>query len=227
MKKEMLKTGLTLMVFTVVAGLALSLVYVATKDRIKKSEISAKLEAINQVLRDPISGAIIVDEREVNEIVRREGVESRTLREYKEGTVLGPLYTFLSRDGRKVYVLSAQAPGYGGNVVTMACFIENGEGLMLNVIRVLDYSQETPGLGAKIGETTVQERFSLIPPEGLEHGVRVDKDAGSPQGTVEELKAKGIVKVSDVMTGATITPRAVTTAINLMYKYLTEEVLKR
>lgn len=34
------------------------------------------------------------------------------------------------------------------------------------------------------------------------------------------------MKVSDVMTGATITPRAVTVALNLMYRYLTEEVLK-
>jgi electron transport complex protein RnfG len=33
------------------------------------------------------------------------------------------------------------------------------------------------------------------------------------------------VKVSDVMTGATITPRAVVTALNLMYRYL-EEVSK-
>lgn len=97
---------------------------------------------------------------------------------------------------------------------------------MLNSVRVIDYSQETPGLGAKIGEEDIQKRFFPIPPEGLKNGLKVDKDAGLPKGSPEELKQKGIVKVSDVMTGATITPRAVTVALNLMYRYLTEEVLK-
>jgi electron transport complex protein RnfG len=86
--------------------------------------------------------------------------------------------------------------------------------LTYNAIKVLDASQETPGLGAKILEEAPQKRFYGIPQEGLEHGVVVDKDAKGRKGP-------GVVKTSDIMTGATITPRAVANAINIMYAYLT------
>ncbi len=48
----------------------------------------------------------------------------------------------------------------------------------MNKIEVLDYSGETPGLGAKIAEDKVKERFYSIPYSGLSSGVKVDKDAG-------------------------------------------------
>ncbi|MCD6551760.1 RnfABCDGE type electron transport complex subunit G [Thermotoga sp.] len=224
--KDILKTGLILMIFTAISGLFLGVVYTGVKGKIQEADRAAKLNAIKFVLKDPITGEYLVDEKTIEEVVKKTGIETVVLKEYREGAVLGPVYEFETKDGRRAYVLSGYAPGFGGNVTTVACFLETKNGLILNSVRVIDYSQETPGLGARIGEESVQRRFFLIPPEGLKNGLRVDKDAGSPKGTPEELKKKGIVKVSDVMTGATITPRAVVTALNLMYRYLTEEVLK-
>ena len=90
------------------------------------------------------------------------------------------------------------------------------------MIRVLDASQETPGLGAKILEEEPQKRFYGIPQSGLEEGVVVDKDA--KDRSVKD-KMHGVVKTSDIMTGATITPRAVANAINIMYSYLKDHLL--
>ncbi|AJG40563.1 electron transporter RnfG [Thermotoga sp. RQ7] len=224
--KDIIKTGLILMIFTAISGLFLGFVYVGVKGKIQEADNAAKLSAIKFVLKDPISGEYLVNEKTIEEVVKKTGIETIVLKEYREGTVLGPVYEFRTNGGKKAYVLSGYAPGFGGNVTVVACFLETESGLMLNSVRVIDYSQETPGLGAKIGEEEVQKRFFPIPPEGLKNGLKVDKDAGLPKGSPEELKQKGIVKVSDVMTGATITPRAVTVALNLMYRYLTEEVLK-
>jgi electron transport complex protein RnfG len=223
--KDILKTGLILMVFTAISGLFLGLVYMGAKGKIQEADNAAKLSAIKFVLKDPLTGDYLVDEKEIEEVVKKTGIETVVLKEYKEGVVLGPLYEFVTKDGRDAYVLSGYAPGFGGNVTVVACFIKTEDGFMLNSVRVIDYSQETPGLGAKIGEESIQRRFFPVPPEGLKNGLRVDKDAGLPKGSPEELKKQGVVKVSDVMTGATITPRAVVTALNLMYGYL-EEVSK-
>ncbi|PLV57481.1 RnfABCDGE type electron transport complex subunit G [Thermotoga sp. SG1] len=224
--KDIIKTGLILMIFTAISGLFLGFVYVGVKGKIQEADNAAKLVAIKFVLKDPFTGDYLVDEEMIEEVVKKTGIDTITLKEYKEGAVLGPIYKFKTKDGKSAYVLSGYAPGFGGNVTVVACFLETKNGLMLNSVRVIDYSQETPGLGAKIGEEDIQKRFFPIPSEGLKDGLKVDKDAGLPKGTPDELKQKGIVKVSDVMTGATITPRAVVTALNLMYRYLTEEVLK-
>jgi electron transport complex protein RnfG len=106
----------------------------------------------------------------------------------------------------------------------MCSFISDGDSMEMMRLEVLDYSQETPGLGARIAEEPVKERFFNIPEQGLEKGVKVDKDSGkSPAKTNEEeaaLKKEGIISVSDLMTGATITPRGVANAINIMNEYL-------
>ncbi|WP_233581173.1 FMN-binding protein [Petrotoga sp. HWH.PT.55.6.1] len=71
----------------------------------------------------------------------------------------------------------------------------------------------------------MKKRFSLIPESGLNVGVKVDKDAGVtvPTNSINSYKEQGVVKTSDVMTGATITPRAVADSINAAVEFLKEE----
>lgn len=218
--KDILKTGLVLMIFTLVAGLVLGLVYASVKSRIEEADRKAKLKAIKYVLRDPLTGDYLVEESEIEKVIKKTGIESIILEETPKGIVYGPIYEFKTKDGKVAVVLSGASPGFGGSVITVACFLKENGGFSLNSIRVIEYSQETPGLGAKIAEEDIQRRFFPVPPKGLEKGLKVDKDAGSPSGSPEELKKNGIIKTSDVMTGATITPRAVVTSINLMYEYL-------
>lgn len=216
--KEYLKMGVVLLIYCAVAGLALGLVYTLTKDRISLTELQQKINAIEKVLKDE-NGQYIVPIEEVKRQISRSGPVSNVIYEDSNGKVYSPVYKFESELGT-VYVLSGSAIGYGGSVTVVASFVEKQEGLMLFSIRVTDFSQETPGLGARIGEEEIQKRFYPMEPSALENSVRVDKDANMTGLSVEEARQKGIAKVSDVMTGATITPRAVANAINAMLSYL-------
>ncbi|ABV32858.1 MULTISPECIES: RnfABCDGE type electron transport complex subunit G [Pseudothermotoga] len=216
--KEYLKMGVVLLIYCAVAGLALGLVYTLTKDRISLTELQQKINAIEKVLKDE-NGQYIVPIEEVKRQISRSGPVSNVIYEDSNGKVYSPVYKFESELGT-VYVLSGSAIGYGGSVTIVASFVEKQEGLMLFSIRVTDFSQETPGLGARIGEEEIQKRFYPMEPSALENSVRVDKDANMTGLSVEEARQKGIAKVSDVMTGATITPRAVANAINAMLSYL-------
>lgn len=224
MKKETIKTSLILMIYTLIAGLALSVVYKLTEVRIIEAEMENVIKSMELLLTDENGNNLVP-----SEVIKRKVIEERK-NAGKEiytngvGTVVSPVYEFKT-DLATYYVLTGYAVGYGGKVITMAVFEKNGQ-LQLRAIRVLDYSQETPGLGAKIAEEEVQQRFYPIPSSGLEKGLKVDKDAGKTVTDPEVSKSEGVVKVSDVMTGATITPRAVANSINAMYEYLKREYLK-
>jgi len=114
-------------------------------------------------------------------------------------------------------------------VVSVAAFLTTPQGLKLNAIKVMEYSQETPGLGANIARDDIQKRFYPIASEGLEKGLKVNKDAGIivPSNELQRARdTEGVVQTSDVMTGATITPRAVVNSINTMYEFLKKAGVK-
>lgn len=225
-RREMLKMSITLMVYTLIAGIALGLVYTITKDRIAEAELANVISSMESLLTDE-NGNAIVSIDEIKKIVLSKRNEmGNVLFTDNVGTVIAPVYEF-ETDSAKYYLLTGYAVGYGGNVVTMAAFkLDKTTGeLSLKAIKVLDYSQETPGLGAKIADPNVQKRFFPIPETGLKNGLKVDKDAGKQGTDPEEAKQEGVVKVSDVMTGATITPRAVVSSLNAMYKFLKEKYL--
>ncbi len=221
--KEHLKMGLILLVYCAIAGLALGLVYVVTKERIAQIELSEKLQAIEQVLKDE-KGNYIVSMSEIRSGLSKAEGEG-TVYSNPFGQVYAPVYRFETSSGN-IYVLSGAGIGYGGYVTVVASFIEKPEGFELYSMRVTGYANETPGLGARIGEEEVQKRFYPMPAEAIKSGVRVDKDAGATNLTPEEAKQKGVAKVSDVMTGATITSRAVADALSVMIEYLYSEVKK-
>lgn len=216
--KEYIKTGFILMVYCAIAGLALGLVYMVTKDRIALTDVQEKLGAVEQVLKDE-SGSYIVSLDQLRSAVAKADQESKVIFENEKGKVYSPVYEFDSDLG-KVYVLTGSSLGYGGPVTVVACFIENSEGFSLFSLKVTDFSQETPGLGAKISDPEIQKRFYPMDASALTKGVRVDKDANLTHLSPEEAKKQGVAKVSDVMTGATITPRAVANALNAMLDYL-------
>lgn len=216
--KEYIKTGLILMVYCVIAGFSLGLVYWITKDRITMTEIQEKLGAVEQVLKDE-SGNYIVSLDQLRAAVSKVDQESKVIFESSEGKVYSPVYEFDSDLG-KVYVLTGSSLGYGGPVTVVACFIKKPEGFALFSLKVTDFSQETPGLGAKIGDAEIQKRFYPMESSAITNGIKVDKDANLTHLSPEEAKKQGVAKVSDVMTGATITPRAVANALNAMLRYL-------
>lgn len=216
--REYVKTGIILMIYCTIAGFALGLVYHITKDRIATTEIQEKLGAVEAVLKDE-AGNYIVPLDQLRAVVSKTSQEVKVIFENPKGKIYSPVYEFDSPQG-KVYALTGSSLGYGGPVTVVACFIKGPEGFSLFSLKVTDFSQETPGLGAKIGETEIQKRFYPMEASAIMNGVRVDKDANLMHLSAEEAKKQGVAKVSDVMTGATITPRAVANALNAMLDYL-------
>lgn len=225
MKKETLKISLTLMIYTLIAGIALALVYQFTENRIAEAELQNVIKSMEFLLTDE-NGNQIVDPKEIkNTVISKRSEMGNEIYNDGIGTVISPVYEFQNGDV-KYYILTGSAVGYGGKVITIAAFKYNGSEVSLHKIKVIEYSQETPGLGAKIAEEKVQERFFPIPEEGLKNGLKVDKDAGKQNLDPDSAKQSGVAKVSDVMTGATITPRAVANSLNAMYKYLSEKYMQ-
>lgn len=235
--REVLKTGLILFVFTLTAGLILGLVYSITSPYIGKAELNFKLTSIKDVMTDPVTGELLISPEDLPRSLEELGQKIYksddsgilyTSTKYG-GKVHSPAYLFTSRDDKEIYVLEGSAIGYGGSVVCVAAFVKEPGGFRMNALRVISYSQETPGLGAKIGEEEVMRRFYPVPPEALEKGLRVNKDAGVvPTNDSERIKYlrehEGVIQTSDIMTGATLTPRAVVNTINTMYEFLRGEV---
>ncbi len=237
--REYVKTGLVLMMITLVAGFTLSLIYELVKEPIAEAELQEKLRAVRTVLKDPTTGQLIIEEdripydRESLEkyVWEPEGFEvvdgvlytSAKIR----GTVFGPAYKFDLVDDRVAYVLVGESPGYGGPVSIVSSFVVKDSEIVLSGMEVIEYAQETPGLGANISHEEVKDRYFPVDRPGLETGLKLDKTAGVSPTTEKELmdrrrREEGIIQTSDVMTGATITAESVVNALNLMYEFLSE-----
>lgn len=91
------------------------------------------------------------------------------------------------------YVFTTTANGYGGQVKIMTGVLPDGA---VHKIEILDVSSETPGLGQNAQNESFYTQFS-----GKKAGVEIVKN--DPQD--QQVKA---------ITGATITSRAVTKAVN-------------
>ncbi|RKX54209.1 MAG: electron transporter RnfG [Thermotoga sp.] len=231
---EILKTALILTLVTLIAGIGLGLIYAMVKKPIEKAELNAKLKAIREVLIDPESGKLMVDDSELPKSLSE--LENKIWRSDESGIVCNcrkfkakvysPVYRFKGLNGEEIFILTGSSPGYGGDVVVMASFVKKADGMFENAIEILDYSQETPGLGARISESEVKKRFYGVPFSAFKksEGLKVNKDAGvmpkDKREEIEKLKRDGVIQTSDIMTGATITPRAVVNTLNCMFEWL-------
>ncbi len=232
------KVALVLTLVMLIIGIILSGVYVMTLNPIQKADLNAKFEAIKFVLTDPQTGQLLVNTDQIPETMAQLNAKiwksdsSGVLYSNSKlpGYVLSPAYLFKGKNGENIYVITGYGIGFGGRVVTVASFIQQKNGFIENAIDVIDFSTETPGLGAKINDPDVRSRFFDIPNSGFKDTIKVNKDAdlfplpSNYKAEIPAYKKKGIVVTSDVMTGATITPRSVANTLNAMYEFLEKEV---
>lgn len=102
-----------------------------------------------------------------------------------------------SKDGDIIgYVFTASDKGYGGTVTVMTGIDANGN---INGVETIELS-ETAGLGMNAKKASFREQFKEKTGPFI-----VNKDSQKNDGTYEEINA---------LTGATITSRAVTRAVN-------------
>lgn len=188
--KVMLKEAGILFVITLVSGLMLGFVYELTKDPIKLQKEKAVQEACAAVFAGVGEFRKLPDDTQV---LAPDGAFAAELA--KDGVRLGSAYEAYAPDGSLLghVIESVSTQGYGGEIVLYLGVRLDGT---LNDISILQIS-ETPGLGMKAGEVLV--------PQFHEKAV--------PVFTYTKSGSKGESEI-DAISGATITTRAVTNAVN-------------
>ena len=181
--RDIVKLGIILMIYSLVAGAALGYVNLKTKPIITTNKTAAENSARSEVLPGmtggfEFKGNLTVDGREF------------------------PYWIGYKDDAKKEpggYVFIARGKGYSSVIETMVGVGMDGK---ITSDKILS-QQETPGLGTKVIESRSNENdpswfTKQFIGKSAEDNLRVKKDGG------------GI----DAVTGATITPRAITNSIN-------------
>ena len=189
---KIIKNTIILTIITLVSGVALGAVYEITKAPIANAQEEAKQEAYKQVFEDADSfDDLEVDAKEAAEAVKAAGVD--------DGAEI--IEAVEAKQGGETigYVITATDPnGYGGDIQVSVGIQNDGT---VNGIAILSIN-ETAGLGMKASEPEFYEQYS-----GKQTGhFYVSKDGGEG----EQI---------DAISGATITTRAVTGAVNASLGY--------
>ncbi len=111
-------------------------------------------------------------------------------------------YNIAVKDSETIgYIFTITAKGYGGNIQVMTAINLDGT---IAAVEILDASGETPGLGQNVTKQNFYSQFS-----GLKENISVIK-GGSANAENNEINA---------VTGATISSKAVTEAVNQALTY--------
>lgn len=184
-EKIMLKEAGILFAITLVAGLLLGFIYQLTKEPIHQQEILA----INKACAAVFDSADTFDEITF-------APDSQLLDTMQEtGVKLGTVYQAKDSSGSLLgYVIqSTSSEGYGGNITLYVGVALDGT---LNDISILTIS-ETAGLGMQAGDVLVPQF----------HNKQVDTFTYTKTGSTSDSEI-------DAISGATITTKAVTNAVN-------------
>lgn len=189
---KIIKNTIILTIITLVSGVALGAVYEITKAPIANAQEEAKQEAYKQVFEDADSfDDLEVDAKEAAEAVKVAGVD--------DGAEINEAVEAKQGGETIGYVITATDPnGYGGDIQVSVGIQNDGT---VNGIAILSIN-ETAGLGMKASEPEFYEQYSG---KQTDH-FYVSKDGGEG----EQI---------DAISGATITTRAVTGAVNASLGY--------
>lgn len=194
----MLKEAGALLAITLVAGLLLGFVYQLTKDPIAKQQEIAVQNACKAVM--PLADHFVLKEYSLPEEVVADN-ESK-------GVKIGTVYEALSADENVIgYVIeSTSSEGYGGNIVLyLGTYMDEGS-VALKGVSILSIS-ETAGLGMRAEEVLVPQFADK----------KVSSFIYTKTGSTQDAEI-------DAISGATITTKAVTNAVNAGLKATAEFV---
>ena len=187
---KMVKNALILTIITLISGLGLGLVYEITKEPIAQAQEAAKKEAWQAVFAEAA-----LEDFEVVEL--DEAVAETVMAAIGSKGSINEVCTV--KGGELGYVITTtNSEGYGGDIQITVGIKADGT---VNGVSILSIS-ETAGLGMKATEPAFYEQFH----GKLTDNFYVAKDGGSGEAI-------------DALSGATITTRAVTNAVNAAVKY--------
>ena len=187
---KILKNTLILTIITVIAGVSLGAVYEITKAPIATAKGNAKQEACQQVFPE-------ADEFASQKVDK--DAASKAIKELGANATVDEVYVAKMAGSEVGYVVTAtDKEGYGGNIQISVGIMKDGT---TNGISILSIN-ETAGLGMNATEPSFYNQFS---------GKTTSQFAVSKDG--------GEGEPIDALSGATITTRAVTGAVNVALGY--------
>lgn len=192
LQKHIIRVGLLLGLFAIVATTLVALTEENTREQIKENQRQALLDGINALIpHDEYDNAILQDTL-VLPATEALGTEEPTsvYRARQNGEPVAAVLTVIAPDG------------YSGTIRMLVGIYHSGK---LAGVRVIDH-KETPGLGDKID---VKKDDWILQFEGL--------SLGNPPASKWKVKKDG--GEFDQFTGATITPRAVVAAVRQSLEY--------
>ncbi|MDO4170462.1 MAG: RnfABCDGE type electron transport complex subunit G [Lachnospiraceae bacterium] len=198
MNKSLISDCIKLFIITIIAGLALGFVYNITKEPIAKQEELAKQKAYQTVFSDGKSfKAVKFDDAKIADLCKQNGITGITMNEVMaacddNGNEIGYVFNVTSSEG------------YGGDIQLAVGVQKDGT---LNGYDTLSIG-ETAGLGMNATTDEFKSQYQGIKAKQLE----VVKD-GTGKDSDEKI---------DAISGATITSRAVTGAVNACLAYAAE-----
>ena len=192
---KIIKNTLILAAITVVSGLVLGAAYEVTKGPIAQTQAKQKQEACQAVYPEADSfEAMDVDQKAAKEAIKKMG--NRHLRASQKQD---EVYSAVMDGSEAGYVITVtDKDGYGGDIQITVGIMSDGT---VNGISFLSIS-ETAGLGMRAKEPSFYNQFAGQQAEKF----YVSKDGGDGQPI-------------DALSGATITSRAVTGAVNTALGY--------
>ena len=155
------------------------------------------------VITAALAGTNLLTESKIEAIEKKQQEESMSevlkADRYEDYDIVsGKEYEALDQDGTVVgYIFGNTAKGYGGDVKVMTGIKADGT---VNAVKVLDATSETPGLGQNTGKADFYDRYS---------GLSTKKEI-----TVVKSGAFKDSNSVNAVTGATISSKAVTKAVN-------------
>ncbi len=184
--QRMLKEAGILFAITLIAGLILGFVYELTKEPIRLQQEKAVQEACAAVF--PGEGVQFAEMQYAISDSLQETITGN-------GVKIGTVYEALDGANQNLgYVIqSTTTQGYGGNIVIYVGVTKDGK---LNDISILTIN-ETPGLGLQAGKVLVPQF----------HNKKVKEFTYTKTGSQSDSEI-------DAISGATITTKAVTNAVN-------------
>lgn len=189
---KIVKNALILTAITLVSGLLLGGVYEITKEPIQASKEKAKQEAYKSVMSDAeeFETDNSFDEKKAEKILEKNKINGCYLSEVAVGK---------DKSGKEIgYVItSTSKEGYGGEIQISVGVSMDGTVTGIEILSI----NETAGLGMQATEPAFRKQFENVKTDKFE----VKKD--NPKGNV------------DALSGATITTRAVTNAVNAGLSY--------
>lgn len=189
--RVMLKEAGILFAITLIAGLALGFVYELTKEPIRQAAELAVQKACMEVFPEAEELGMQFEE------LTYSPEEALAAELSENGVTIGKVYRASAQDGtQQGYVIEAiSSEGYGGAIDLYVGVTTEGA---VSGVSILEIS-ETPGLGMK-AESVLVPQFSGVQTDAFSY-TKVKNDA-NPDNMI------------DAISGATVTTKAVTNAVN-------------